>query len=176
MAFYLDLLLTFLIIIFLNQDYIFMEVEDMSLLIFFVLNFSYSEHQKHDLEQLFNKIYILNSIYLIFDCKAFIDIFMVINNMVFLQLYLHNHKYVVILLQFQNHLFLYRLLMLKKYFEFLNLCEVFFYHEHNSLPEPFELTMLLFGVQEIMFQVIFVLLFYETYLLLSNNPSQYKDT
>jgi hypothetical protein len=61
-----------------------MVMEDKCLLIFFEQVLSCFEHQKHDLALQFHRKYILNSKYLIFDYKAFIDKFKEINNMEFL--------------------------------------------------------------------------------------------
>lgn len=95
MAFYLDLLSTFKIIISLSLDYKFQEEVDMYLLEFFEPNLSYFERQMHDSMLLFNIIYILNSKYQIFGYKVSIDIFMVIGSTEYQLQYLHNHMYVV---------------------------------------------------------------------------------
>lgn len=92
MVFCWDLSLTFEKEGFLNHCYRYLEVEDKCLLKSFELNFSYFEHQMHDLMLQSSKKYILDSIYLIFDYKVSIGIFMETDNKVYQLLYLHSRR------------------------------------------------------------------------------------
>lgn len=130
-------------------------MEGRFLLGFFGLEISCFEHQMHDSKLLSHKICSLSSKYLIFDCRASTGIFQGTDSKEYLSQYLHNHKYAAKLSRCQNLRSWCLLWKLKKCFEFLNLGEVFFYHEYNSSPKVFGQASWQFAFTRKAFQVLF---------------------